>query len=139
VLFVMSAFIRPALVTPVTNTMPVTVNLADDQMNSNGQIVIAVTNLPGAWIISSETIMPNGKVFTLPDVPACQTGTQQQCDTWFASQHLRRRITYQPASRFWTIQGIRHDPAAACGGWHHDRQSTDSRPTADPRTMSWTS
>ncbi len=74
----MSAFIRPALVTPVTNTMPVTVNLADDQMNSNGQIVIAVTNLPGAWIISSETIMPNGKVFTLPDVPACQTGTQQQ-------------------------------------------------------------
>src|SRR5258708_12579558 len=88
----MSAFIRPALVTPVTNTMPVTVNLADDQMNSNGQIVIAVTNLPvGAWIISSQTIMPNGKVFPLPDGPACQPGTQQQCTTWFATRHLPPR------------------------------------------------
>ena len=120
VLFVMPAFIRPALVSPVRATSPVTVNLADDQMSSNGQIIIPVTNLPGAWIISNQTITPSGKLFELPAVPACQTGTQQQCDAWFATQHLRRKITYQPASRFWTLQvletGILLAVAAALAG-----------------------
>jgi hypothetical protein len=40
----------------------------------------------------------------LPDVAACNTGTQQQCNRFLAAQHLRRRITYQPASRFWAFQ-----------------------------------
>ena len=41
----------------------------------------------------------------MPDVPACNSGTQQQCDAWLATQHLRRQISYQPASRFWAFQG----------------------------------
>ncbi len=40
----------------------------------------------------------------LPDVAACNTGTQQQCDGFLATKHLRRQLTYQPASRFWAFQ-----------------------------------
>jgi len=47
---------------------------------------------------------PTGRVFILPDTPACPSGTQQACDAWLASQHLRRVISYQPASRYWAFQ-----------------------------------
>jgi hypothetical protein len=43
-------------------------------------------------------------VFTLPDVPACQAGTQAQCDAWLAAQSLRQHVVYQPGSRYWTFQ-----------------------------------
>jgi hypothetical protein len=65
---------------------------------------VPVTGLPGAWIFSNQTITPSGRVFVLPDVPACASGTQQQCQAWFATQHLRRQISYQPASRYWAFQ-----------------------------------
>jgi hypothetical protein len=55
-------------------------------------------------VISNQTITSSGRVFVLPNVPACQSGTQQQCDAWLAGQHLRRQITYQPASRYWAFQ-----------------------------------
>ena len=43
-----------------------------------GQLTMPVTDMPGAWIISNKTITPSGHVFVLPDVAACQTGTQQE-------------------------------------------------------------
>jgi len=60
--------------------------------------------LPGAWVISNQTIAASGTVFVRPDIAACVTGTEQQCDAWFATQHLRRRIAYQAASRYWEFQ-----------------------------------
>ena len=51
-----------------------------------------------------QTITTAGRVFILPDTPACQSGTQQACDAWIASQHVRRVITYQPASRYRAFQ-----------------------------------
>jgi hypothetical protein len=98
-------FVRPHLIPPTTATTTVSVNLSDAIMGHNGQLTVPVTNMPGAWIISNQTITPSGRVFVLPDIPACQTGTQQQCSAWLATQHLRRLITYQPASRFWAFQG----------------------------------
>ena len=73
-------------------------------MGHEGKLAVPVTGMPGAWIISNQTITPSGRVFVLPDVAACNTGTQQQCNRFLATQHLRRRITYQPASRFWAFQ-----------------------------------
>jgi hypothetical protein len=96
--------VRPHLIPPATAATAISVNLGDAIMAHNGQLTVPVTDLPGAWIISNQTITPAGHVFVLPDIPACQTGTQQQCDAWLATQHLRRQITYQPASRFWALQ-----------------------------------
>ena len=80
------------------------VRVTVDGVKGKGELAVPVTDMPGAWIISNQTITPSGKVFVLPDVAACNTGTQQQCNGFLASQHLRRQITYQPASRFWAFQ-----------------------------------
>ena len=45
-----------------------------------------------------------GSPFSLPQVRACQTGTQSQCDAYLAKQPLRQHVVYQPASRYWTFQ-----------------------------------
>jgi hypothetical protein len=94
---------RPHLIPPVRATSAITINLNDVKVASNGQMIVPA-NIPGAWVISNQTITQTGHVFVLPNVPACQSGTQQQCDTWLAGQHLRRQITYQPASRYWAFQ-----------------------------------
>jgi ABC-type transport system involved in multi-copper enzyme maturation permease subunit len=96
--------VRPHLIPPNTATSTVSVNVSTARVGHNGELAVPVTDLPGAWIISNQTITPSGKVFVLPDIPACNTGTQQQCNGFLATQHLRRRITYQPASRFWAFQ-----------------------------------
>ena len=101
---IMPNLVRPHLLPPVTATEAVTVNLSTAIVGHNGTIAVPVTGLPGAWIFSNQTITPSGRVFVLPDVPACASGTQQQCDAWFATQHLRRQISYQPASRYWAFQ-----------------------------------
>jgi hypothetical protein len=94
---------RPHLIAPVRVTSAITISLNDVKVASDGQMVVPA-NIPGAWVLSNQTITPAGHVFVLPDVPACQSGTQQQCDTWLAGQHLRRQIAYQPASRYWAFQ-----------------------------------
>ena len=96
--------VRPHLIPPATATSAVSVNLSTARVGHEGELAVPVTGMPGAWIISNQTITASGKVFVLPDVAACNTGTQQQCNGFLASQHLRRQITYQPASRFWAFQ-----------------------------------
>ena len=49
-------------------------------------------------------------MFILPEssgsafASACANPAQAQCTASFAGQHLRRQISYQPASRFWQLQ-----------------------------------
>jgi hypothetical protein len=101
---IMPNVIRPHQLPPVTATTAVNVSVSTASVGHNGQLTVPVTGLPGAWIFSNQTITPAGRVFVLPDVPACASGTQQQCDAWLATQHLRRQISYQPASRYWAFQ-----------------------------------
>ena len=102
--FIMPNVVRPHLLPPATATAAVSVSLSTAIVGHNGQLTVPVTGLPGAWIFSNQTITPAGRVFVLPNVPACASGTQQQCDAWLATQHLRRQISYQPASRYWAFQ-----------------------------------
>jgi hypothetical protein len=101
---IMPNWVRPHLVPPAHATTAVTVNLNDIKMASSGQLTVPVNNMPGAWILSNQTITTSGHLFILPVTPACQSGTQQACQAWLASQHLRRVIGYQPASRYWAFQ-----------------------------------
>jgi hypothetical protein len=96
--------IRPHLLPPATATTAVTVSLSTVIVGHDGQLTVPVTDLPGAWIFANQTITPAGHVFVLSNVPVCASGTQQQCDAWLATQHLRRQISYQPASRYWAFQ-----------------------------------
>jgi hypothetical protein len=105
-LVAMPLWLSPRLVAPEQFTRPITASLATMQMTGNGEINDPVTNMPGAWILSDQVITTTGSAFVLPSVPACQTGTQQQCDTWLASKPLRQHVTYQPASRYWLFQWL---------------------------------
>jgi hypothetical protein len=104
VMLIWPNLVRPHLISPVSTTAPITVNLTAGVVSHNGEILMPVTGLPGAWIISNQTITAKGQVFVLPNVPACSSGTQQQCDAWLANQHLLRHLVYQPASRYWAFQ-----------------------------------
>ena len=68
--------------------------------------VQAAAEVPNAWLLSNVTIAPSGKVFDGPAPQLCMTGTAQACTAWVGRQHLRQRITYQPASRYWDFQWI---------------------------------
>jgi len=100
----MPLWISPHLITPAQYTRPVVANLGAMQMTSSGQLNDPVRSLPGAWILTDQITTAQGKVFSLPQVAACQTGTQAQCDAYLAKQSLRQHVVYQPASRYWAFQ-----------------------------------
>jgi ABC-type transport system involved in multi-copper enzyme maturation permease subunit len=103
-LVAMPIAVSPHLITPAQYTHPVTASLTTMTMTASGQVNDPVTDMPGAWILADQIITKTGSVFVLPRVPACQTGTQAQCDAWLAAQPLRQHVVYQPASRYWTFQ-----------------------------------
>jgi ABC-2 family transporter protein len=66
---------------------------------------------PGAWITGNSPVSPEGRlVDTLPGwvgycVPAPgQQSDQQACFARLERAGYRQRVTYQPASRYWTLQ-----------------------------------
>jgi hypothetical protein len=70
--------------------------------------VIGDESVPGAWVLSNETITHTGKVFTGPvDMQRCgPTKGPQECLDWIDSLGLRQRMSYQSASHFWPLQWI---------------------------------
>ncbi|MGH9121868.1 MAG: ABC transporter permease [Acidimicrobiales bacterium] len=64
---------------------------------------------PGSWVLSRVVVSPGGKVLSsVAGIPgACHTayfrGRTTSC---LASLGYRRLVTYQPAGRFWALQGI---------------------------------
>jgi len=68
--------------------------------------VSAPVNIPGAWIIATQTITPTGQPFTGPPPAACLTPTnsEQPCYGALDRLHLRQRVSYQPAHRYWIFQ-----------------------------------
>ena len=103
-LVAMPLTVSPHLITPAQYTRPVTASLTTMAVSGNGQLNDPVKDMPGGWILTDQIITKSGSVFVLPDVPACQTGTQAQCDAWLAAQPLRQHVVYQPASRYWAYQ-----------------------------------
>ena len=101
---IMPGWVRPHLIPPASATAAVNVNLNDAIVTHSGEMIMPVTNLPGAWIISNQTIATSGHVFILPNTGPCAGGSTQACNAWLPTQHLRRAITYQPASRYWALQ-----------------------------------
>ena len=67
---------------------------------------------PGAWVISSGLFGPNGRDygnnFSFADIPApCRDAFLKGRNLSCLSAHgLHEVITFQPAARFWTFQGI---------------------------------
>jgi hypothetical protein len=108
--FLMPTLVRPHLIPPVQVTAPFNANNNNELMiGGPGGAMTVVGNFsrPGAWILSNNTITRSGKVFTGPANAACTgNGSPQDCINWLNSLRLRQQVSYQPASRFWPLQGI---------------------------------
>ena len=110
---VMPQLVRPHLIPPVQATAPFNANAADElAINTSGKGPATMTlvgnfSKPGALILSNQTITPSGRVFDGPPARVCLSNSAppEACSNWLNSLHLRQLISYQPASRFWPLQG----------------------------------
>jgi hypothetical protein len=100
--------IRPHLITPVRRLLPLPASdiggMSIGQPN-NHMTVFPVAGKPGSWVLSDQALDSAGKPFVGPATHACAGGSQQACDAWLNAQHLRQLVVYQPASRYWPLQG----------------------------------
>jgi hypothetical protein len=106
-LLAISRWVRPHLITPLHASSALSPNLDHMFIGGNGQMsVTGSANIPGAWVISNQTITRSGRVFTGPATQACQSraASFQACVDSLLRLHLRQVISYQPASRFWAFQ-----------------------------------
>jgi hypothetical protein len=108
VLLTMAWWVRPHLMTPLRFTPALNpANIDGLSIGSGGQTnVTEAVNLPGAWVLSNQTIGTTGHVFTGPAPRIClsQTGSFHACQAALGRLHLRQLVTYQPASRYWAFQ-----------------------------------
>jgi hypothetical protein len=74
--------------------------------DSGGMLVQARPSVTqtGAWILSSQVIDKTGHPFRGPFTQACLGRNFAKCTASIGQLHLRQRITYLPASRYWSLQ-----------------------------------
>lgn len=105
----MPLWLRPRLVTPVTEVMPLDLDKLEGlPFGPDGVIgVYLAPGKPGALILSNETVMADGGAFPTPlHAPRCTDigRSMQDCYSFLGSLDLHQVVTYQPLSRFWTLQ-----------------------------------
>jgi hypothetical protein len=104
----MPLWIRPHLITPVHTISPFNAAMITElsTQNDGHMTVIEAAKIPGAWVLSDQTINAAGQVFTGPAPQACESSTAsfQACQDSLTRLHLRQLVTYQPASRYWAFQ-----------------------------------
>jgi hypothetical protein len=105
----MSLWIRAHLLPATHTTLPLnTASVTEISMGGNQMTVLARADVPGAWVLSNQSITATGQVFTGPgNLQACGPDSgPRTCLEWIDTLGLRQDLTYQPASHFWALQFI---------------------------------
>ncbi len=106
----MEEWIREHLVSPSHGTSPLDVSALDTLMIGDGgrMEVLGDADLPGAWVLSNQSLTPTGEVFTGPVDPRyCGIeASPQECEEWVGSLGLRQDLSYHPADHFWPLQWV---------------------------------
>jgi hypothetical protein len=101
-------WIRAHLIAPLRSSRPFDpAQITMLSSSSDGHLTVAAKVIrPGDWILANQTVTPAGHVFTGPAPAACvsDSASFQQCQRALGTLHLRQLVTYQPASRYWTLQ-----------------------------------
>ena len=102
-------WVRPHLISPVRWSRPFSMSRLDEIMLSGSPSGPTMTvgesfSKPGAWIVSNQSVKPDGQVFTGPATMACRNQGIRACNASIVRLHLHQVVTYQPASRFWAFQ-----------------------------------
>jgi len=116
----MPIWVRPHLVTPTVQTTAITPDTLHGirGQGPDGPIdgLEVASDRPGAWEVSNQTIDGNGDVvhtfpnwvttcLPVPGTEQAQVGAREQgCFDRLTSAGYQQRVTYQPASHYWTLQ-----------------------------------
>lgn len=104
---VMPNWVRPHLISPLHASSAFSpAAITEISLSNSGRMtVLDAVNIPGAWVLSNQTINAAGQVFTGPAPSACGAQTSPHaCGASLAKLHLRQHVTYQPGSRYWAVQ-----------------------------------
>ena len=101
---IMPTFVRPHLIPPAHTTVAVSPSDVNWAPAGNGLLITGKAAIPGAWVLST-----SGHVYTGPAthvLRTCYNGptSTPACGSAFASLHAQLLVTYQPASRYWSLQ-----------------------------------
>lgn len=119
VLFLVPAYVRPYLLPPQVQTVPI---IAKDITNITGNDRQGITEIgvrkpAGAWELANETVDPAGNLAVpLPSfVQDCAPkpgegppprGNLDACMAQLGTHGYQQRLTFQPGSRFWPLQWL---------------------------------
>lgn len=106
--FTWPSLVRQHLHAAVHASVPLTTsNISSLAVGAHSTLIVnapAASSPPGAWILATQTVAPDGHPFA-GTIGACQGSNFAPCQAALGHLHLRDLITYQPASRFWVLQG----------------------------------
>lgn len=104
----MQLWIRERLTPADHATSPLNPAELQGMMIQDGSMEVIGPEPGNAWVLSNQTISPNGQPFTGPaDPQACGPDAGvQACEDWIGTLGLRHEVSYHPTSHFWSLQWI---------------------------------
>jgi hypothetical protein len=102
---IMPNVVRPHLIPPAHTTVAVSPGDVNWVPDGNGLLITGKAAIPGGWVLST-----SGHVYTGPAIKVlktCSNGptSTPACGSAFTTLHAQLLVTYQPASRYWSLQG----------------------------------
>jgi ABC-2 family transporter protein len=126
-------WVRPHLIPPVQSTVALrTQSIEGLSISGNAISVIVAANKPDSWVLSDVAVNSAGQRYTGPATHACSAVSKsyQDCINSIVALHLKEAISFEPASRFWALQGFETGAylllavvlATACTWWINRRR-----------------
>jgi hypothetical protein len=103
--------IRPALASPVTETVPLNLDgrfgLSMDGSTKELQVHVE-PDIRGVWVLENQVVTADGTAFKAVTDPAlCGPDAprdHETCPGWLREQNLSQKLVYVPGEQFWTLQ-----------------------------------
>lgn len=124
-------WVRPHLIAPVHSAVALRASsITGIGISGNVMTIITGVSRPGAWVLSDQAVTSAGQPFAGRATKVCLNGSPQACNASIAGLHLKQAVSFEPASRFWALQGYETAAylllavllAAACTWWINRRR-----------------